>query len=453
MANEKELGPLGQLTPTYTLITLGFPLEDESQQAPVVATLEKAAEDIIQVYPWLAGQVINEGSGDGNTGTYKIVRYEPHEASSRFIHVKDCTDLCPSYADLVKARAPCSMLDGSILSPAYGFGNMYPSDVVKPVCIMQANFVNGGLLLTICTFHCVMDANGNDQFIRQFAGLCHGEKPSEEYIHWANADPHTIVPPLKPGQEPLSLENIRKQSELSATGSTWPPPPSEGLWRSFRIPRASISALKAEASKLCSPDSDIKYISANDAVSTFLWIRIAAARSAHLPKDSNTALLRAVNGRRKVDPPIHEGYMGHAVMCSSTSVPLKEALDEPLSALAIKVRRDLGQINDHAMRSFFRLLQTEKDKTTINYGARMNLEADIMLTSWVAQKLYDASFGDILGKPDFVMRPKLPDALSLCYLMPQSRQGDIDVVMALSNQDFEALQADAKWRELVEFLG
>jgi hypothetical protein len=325
--------------------------------------------------------------------------------------------------------------------------------VIKPVCIMQANFVKGGLLLTICTFHCVMDANGNDQFIRQFASLCRGEQLSEEYIRWGNADPNTIVPPLSPGQEPLSMDGIRAPSALGAAEPTWPPSPSEGTWRSFRFPRASISALKTEATKLCSPSSEVKYISSNDAISTFIWLRIAAARSTHLPKDSTTMLIRAVNGRLRLDNPIHEGYMGHAVMCTFTRVSLQEALNETLSAMAIKVRRDLGQVNDHAVRSFFHLLQNEKDKTTINYGASMNGGTDTMLTSWVSQKLYDASFGDILGKPDFVRRPKLPDAPSLSYLMPMTREGDVDYIVSLSNQDFEALLADNKWQEFVEYLG
>ena len=168
---------------------------------------------------------------------------------------------------------------------------------------------------------------------------------------------------------------------------------------------------------------------------------------------AKTSLIRAVNGRRRLDKPIHEGYMGHAVMCSFTPVPLEEALNESFSALAIKVRRDLGQVNDHAMRSLFHLLQTEKDKTIINYGATMNGEADVMITSWVAQKLYEAKFGDILGKPDFVRRPQLPDAQSLSYLMPLTREGDIDLIVSLSDQDFQALQADAKWREFADFLG
>lgn len=158
---------------------------------------------MIQAYPWLVGQAVNEGFGDGSSGTYRVVAYEVHETTSKFVHVKDCTDSCPAYADLAKARAPSSMLDGSTLSPAYGFVNSYPRHVVKPVCIMQANLVKGSLLLTVCTFHGVMDANGNDQFIRQFASLCRAEKLAEEYVRWGNMDADTIIPPLKLGEDPI----------------------------------------------------------------------------------------------------------------------------------------------------------------------------------------------------------------------------------------------------------
>lgn len=59
-----------------------------------------------------------------------------------------------------------------------------------------------------------------------------------------------------------------------------------------------------------------------------------------------------------------------------------------------------------------------------------------MLTSFVPQRLYETSFGDILGKPDFVRRPKLPDAVSLGYLMPRRREGDIDLIISLADQRF-----------------
>ena len=164
-----NLGPLGQFPGvcTYTILTLGFRVKDENQQA-VISLLEEAASEIVLSYPWLAGQVVNEKSEDekeASSGTYKVVKYKPHEQISQFIHVKDCKKLLPKYEEIVKARAPLSTLDGSIICPAYGFPYMYPNDVTQPVILMQANFVQGGLLLTSCGHHLTMDANGHEQFL------------------------------------------------------------------------------------------------------------------------------------------------------------------------------------------------------------------------------------------------------------------------------------------------
>lgn len=63
------------------------------------------------------------------------------------------------------------------------------------------------------------------------------------------------------------------------------------------------------------------------------------------------------------------------------------------------------------------------------------------------------SFGDILGKTDFVRQPTLPDAVSLGYLMLLTRKSNINLTIALADQDFEALQADIRRRKFVEFLG
>lgn len=146
------LGPFGQMPSlsTYTIITLGFSLPDPSN---LEATLSSAANSIVSSFPWLAGQVVvdhsdshSDGTETPSSGIFKIAEYEPHSGPSKFVHIKDCTSLCPSFAELSAARAPTSMIDGSIVSPAYGFGACYPEEVVKPVVVMQANIIVGGLL-------------------------------------------------------------------------------------------------------------------------------------------------------------------------------------------------------------------------------------------------------------------------------------------------------------------
>lgn len=126
------------------------------------------------------------------------------------------------------------------------------------------NNANFAFRLTCCTHHCVMDANGNEQFIRQFANLCSGGKLLEEDIKLGNANQNSIFPPIKPGEDIYPFEEYRCGSSLNAARGDWPPAPSSGLWRTFRFTQSKIAALKREASALCSPDSDIKYISSND---------------------------------------------------------------------------------------------------------------------------------------------------------------------------------------------
>jgi hypothetical protein len=449
-----NLGPLGQLPGvcTYTLLTLGFRFRDENQQA-VISLLEKAAGEIIFSYPWLAGQIVNDMPGDekeASSGTYKVIEYKPHGQTSKFIHVKDCKKLLPKYEDIVKARAPLSMLDGSIISPAYGFPYMYPSDVTQPVILMQANFVQGGLLLTSCGHHLTMDANGHEQFLRQFARLCRSEKLLEEHVHFGNADQQTIIPPLNPGEKPSPLQMLRCPSKLNDRPGAWPPSGPGATWKCFRFTAAKIAALKVEALKDCSTRSNVKYISSNDAVTTFIFSSLTAFRSKTLPEDSRTMLIRAVNSRKRLDPSISEGYMGHSILCCYTTLPLSKILKNSLSTTAIKVRQSLIEVNDHQARSFFHLLKAEKDRTTFNYGAKMNPATDLMITSFAGQQLYSTSFGDLLGMPDFVRRPRLPDGKGLCYLLPKTRDGDIDIVIGLSDEEYEGLKGDLKWNEFAE---
>lgn len=452
------LGPMGQLTciSTYTLVTLGFPLKDEIQQQNVVSTLEDAAAQMVEAYPWLTGQVIIEKPEEEKltaTGTFKIIEYEPHAGKSKFVQVKDCRNLCPSFEEISEARAPLSMLDGSIICPAYGFANFYPDNVLKPVTYVQANFIKGGVLLTICSYHNVMDGNGNEQFIRQFASLCCGQKLPEEDVRIGNSDQTTIIPPLKPGQDLDPLEGYRCPSSLGAPATTWPPARGH-LWRCFRIPQAKVATLKSQASILCSSDdSDIKYISSNDAVTAFIWTRLMATRSTWLPKDSTTSLIRAVNGRQRLDPPIPASYMGHSILCCETKIPLQSATNHSLSSVTAQLRHTLLNVDDRQVRSFFQLLENEKDKTTISYSPRMNLRTDLMITSFTSQKLYQMSFGETLGLPAFVRRPMLPDATSLLYLMPRTREGDIDLVAGFTQDELDGLRKDEKWLEHTEFIG
>ena len=77
---------------------------------------------------------------------------------------------------------------------------------------------------------------------------------------------------------------------------------------------------------------------------------------------------------------------------------------------------------------------------------------DIILSSWAHHPIYRLEFGQ-LGKPDFCRRPKMSVCPDLAYLMPRTREGDIDVAVCLTPDEVEALGKVGEWRDVMEYVG
>ena len=99
----------------YTQICFYFPVSNDSAYSAIINTLQNCLEQLSASFPWLTGQVVQEGSSEGNTGLFKIIPLEkpPH------IVVKDLA-FEPSISTvgaLRQANFPISMLDKSIIAP------------------------------------------------------------------------------------------------------------------------------------------------------------------------------------------------------------------------------------------------------------------------------------------------------------------------------------------------
>jgi len=99
----------------FILSYIGFPVADSIED--VVAAIQKGAAKLTETFPRLAGQVINEGNGPGNSGLFKIIPYKIHQKNSPVI-VKRLPHL--DYQDIVENKAPISIFGGDILAPRKG---------------------------------------------------------------------------------------------------------------------------------------------------------------------------------------------------------------------------------------------------------------------------------------------------------------------------------------------
>ncbi|PWY72760.1 hypothetical protein BO83DRAFT_399123 [Aspergillus eucalypticola CBS 122712] len=116
-----------------------FPLQDNSACPKNIDTLTKGLERLSTSFPWLAGQVVNEGSGDGDTDN---------------------------------------------------------QDESAPVFLIRANFITGGLL-TFVAQHNVMDATGLTNIIHLFSKACRNEDFTDKERWDGNLSRRDIVPLLE----------------------------------------------------------------------------------------------------------------------------------------------------------------------------------------------------------------------------------------------------------------
>jgi hypothetical protein len=410
----------------YTPICLCFPLQDAFSQSQIIDTLTKGLERLSVSFPWLAGQVISEGAAEGNTELSKIV---PLDKTSRLI-VKDLTHdaAVPSMDALRKANFPFSMLDGEVLTPLKGLPTSYEEDPA-PVFFLQANFINGGLLLNFAGEHNTMDGHGLGQVIHIFSKACHNEPFTNEELLQGNRARDNVIPlfdqtTYKPGAELDYL--LVKPSNTSPPASNNLPP--KCTWAYFHFPSSSLSKLKsiASSSNSISENPTVPYTTTNDALSAFIWQSTSRIRS----------------------------YLGNMSNHTYNTLPLSSVPSTSLSLLASSLRLALNPSGlSFAIRSLATHISLTPDKSSISYGSNMDLSTDIFFSSWAKLACYNLDFNLGLGFPESVRRPRYDVVEGLMYLMPMDRSGGIDAAICLRDEDLEGLRRDREFGEYAEWIG
>ncbi|KAL8671060.1 MAG: hypothetical protein Q9168_004431 [Polycauliona sp. 1 TL-2023] len=445
MAQIHALSSLDQLPfmRTYTQILLCFPVEQESSRPGIVNLLQRASRDLITAVPILAGQVEKQKDESNNTsGTLRVVPYDHSDGSS--VRVKFLNDFT-TYAQLREARAPATMLDATKLAPMKGLPEHCGDSDIAPSFKIQANFIPGGLLCCFSGMHSVVDATGLGHLIKLFATLCRGEQLSGADLTAENIDRAKLDFALKPGQTQMNHPELAYKTDQAETTDATKAP--ESVWSYFNIPASRLAELKHEGSRDLT--SDPPWVSTNDVVTAWLWRIVTRARAPNIDMSKDSVLLRAVSGRRQLDPPMPK-YLGNIVACPMRKFAIKSLLEESLSNVTQSVREATNTINDHYVRSMATLIASKPNKDGLAY-AMASPDRDLMISSWASVPAYE-DFGKLLGRADFVRRPTSPWT-GIVYVMPQRPDGSLDVAIALPEDDMLRLKNDEQIKAVATYIG
>ncbi|KAK9413213.1 hypothetical protein SUNI508_11989 [Seiridium unicorne] len=426
----------------HTQLLIGFQLTPETPRSSVVEAIKGAIAEMVTQIPWLGGQVAREG---GSAGILKPAPWPADAPENLILRVKDCKDLLPSMAELLYESVPIERLDSKLLSPFPGLSEGHKLSPPVPIVALQANFLENGLILTMCFHHIVMDGTAAVQFILHLATILNGGRLSSADIEQANRDRSSVVKLLSRSEPVKDHSHLRRPP-----GFMYQAPESAPTWCLFKIPASRVAVLKREAS------SQSQLISENDALCAFCWQRISAIRLARGGKQFTSSTIsqfhRPIDVRPVVGVPM--SYMGHVVCHAIARLRLGELVSAPLHKLAQLLRRELNAANNEwAVRSYATFVAREPDKSTLLYGGVTNPNTDLGATSTIiGSGDWPLKFGPALGVARFFRRPRstpIPGSISISMV----EDGSVPIALCLPEKDIIDLKKDSEWRRYMKHVG
>ncbi|KAK1143874.1 hypothetical protein N8T08_005989 [Aspergillus melleus] len=431
---------------SYTNISGIYSVPDAFSRSSIIDTLAKGLERLAASFPWVPGRVVVEGNTEGNTGVCKI---KPFAKMPPLLVVRDYQDESSalSMECLRDAQFPLSMLDESLIAPISTLPAETDFPNGRPVFLVQATFIPGGLILTFIGEHRAMDITGQNHLIHLLSKACGDEPFSTEELSIGNMPRHNIIPPLEdhdaeshfPDQLPPCTPAKHQQAQA---------PPS--TWACFHFSSSSLSTLKS----LANESLLTSYISTDDALSAFIWQSILRVRLPRIPSSLSfslsSTLLRAVDLRPALTIP--STYPGVLMMVTPTTSPLHQQVPLGHTASLLRINIHPDQLSN-AARTFATTLHHTPDKRIVPFAPNMNPSTNVMFSSWSKVGLYALHFHLGLGCPEAVRRPRLFPVEGLVYAMPRDREGGIVVEVCLRDEDLERLRSDKEFGGFAAFIG
>ncbi|KAL2783449.1 transferase family-domain-containing protein [Aspergillus keveii] len=423
-----------------------MPDSSPSAQTAAINTLQKGLDNLTKSFPWVAGQVVYENPTKTHTGRMKITQL----GRTPSLIVKDLRQdpSTPSMEELRQAEFPFEFLDERTIAPILSYSGTMTGP--KPVLIIQANFISGGLLLTIAGQHQAMDYPGMGHLLHLLSKACHGEAFTPEEITTANQPRYNLIPFLEDSYQPGPelYRRIIPPADPTLAHSSFATPSS---WVNIIFNSDSLKTLKRLAQQNIS--THLGFISTDDALTAFVWKAIVRARLARLDPSEEATVSRAVNIRHLFGIP--EAHLGMVTMCVYDTATLRTLAEEPLGTTASRLRSELDHKKTglaYITRAAVTTLHRSTDKSILNYMGTIRTHIDLMFSSFSNVKAYGLDFGLGLGMCEAVRLPLPPADPGIVYALPKRADGQIVLAMCLEDVDIEALKRDTEYVRYGRFI-
>lgn len=349
-----------------------------------------------------------------------------------------------------------------------------------PVSLVQANLIDGGLVLSWCILHLVGDGTSFFTWSQIWAEECRRAqgleindpvelpeemfadrirlmKPSGRTAGRLEDHPEYIVLPCEYTERESSISRASIVTDASCyevTPQSAPPKMLSNAHRGqvFYFSPSALAALKAEATPKETSDASNSWISTNDALSALLWRTVMAIQNPVTSlgeADPVSSFAIAIDGRLRTDPPVPPRTMGCFLEYVAVEMPIRKMLTCEMAEIALEIRRSISRADKNWTDDIVTLVDGLEDVDRLVVKAFTDVPGfNCVQTSWINFKLYDLDWGKALGnRIQAVRSPSVGVINGLQVILPAFPDGGIEVLVGVEQTCLEKLLVEPLWNK------
>ena len=488
MLHSVLLSPLDQFMPSrHVRVILAF---SHSDPKAAVASLDAGLRVTCTQIPYLKGSVY-QSDQQGYLGVAWSDGYPPVQ-----LHEGPALHDMPTFAELDAQGMLDRYMSASLFSPVTEETTGSGSKI--PVLRLNYAITRGGFILCIYFHHNVMDAAGAADLLNVWASNTRSDSTATATKILDDMTGRSALLKEALFSNPVTASGPNQAAQTKSQAAARPgvgsSAPSMADTASTVARTASppvISSLfTCEASKLdnlsnaLAPATSGQHISKNAVITALVWSRVSLIRSQRrqrecsqtpnnaLPSTINSSIVMTVNLRKYVfgQSGPKDLFLGNLLTTLPTPLSVTDSTLSDLTTddtskirypsilphVASAITASHSSISSQRASGMYSLAANMPDVRAFRRARAPFNGNDLIVTSWMNFPFYP-DFGPDIGVPADVRLPDVgEDADGLLVVLPRrrvgGRDGEIDIMVALREDDMEELQRDDLFNQLTRML-
>ncbi|KAJ5481901.1 hypothetical protein N7475_000713 [Penicillium sp. IBT 31633x] len=429
-----------------------FTLPPTAIKDEIILNLRTGLQSVLTCIPLLGAKLRN----DTTTNQVDFVRKSHEPITLNVHHLDQSTDSFPTYEMLAATGFSPGIIARNVtsLTPPHFDIHRFRRDDGCPVAGFQANFIHGGLILSLVLHHMCGDAKSTDHVFALWAAstkaAMNGQpmpsfEPSLNRSYFnANSTPSPAeTESLKSGVKGFGYHEIHN---IDANGvvTNEPPPRPVTTIQIYHFGTDDCHRLKSA----CTPTQPGAYVSTYDCIAAATWRAMVRARLPYLGMDAASTksnYSHPVDTRGRFPSLVRKEYFGNGfIMALTESISIDALISEGgLAQAASAIRQSILDVKSTSIPDLVHVRRGIQGSQTMEWDWQPQ---NVMGTSWTGMRLLEAyDFG--FGFPK-ALRIPVPPYEGLLGVLPavgedgQKDGFDVFVVMEKECSDRMTLDGD-----------